>query len=84
MWTMLAEIWRRYTMAGPAGWVSGAEKKEDKRRGMVLVLGLAFTVLWTAGFLPAIAVALLASLLWGTYIGYRKRRAGVSLESTDY
>src|SRR5215204_7669715 len=33
MWTMLAEIWRRYTMAGPAGWVSGAEKKEDKRRG---------------------------------------------------
>jgi hypothetical protein len=81
---MLTEIWRRYKMAGPAGWVSGEEKREDKRRGMFLVLGLAFAVLWTVGFLPALAVALFASLSWGLYIGYLKRKAGVSLESTDY
>jgi hypothetical protein len=81
---VFAEIGRRLRMAGLPGLISGAETPRDKASGTVIVTLTGLALLAIEGFLVAFAGAAAVAVLWGLWILIRKRRAGASINSTDY
>jgi hypothetical protein len=78
------EAFHRLRRGGLTGLVAGEEKTKTKALAGGIAGVLFLLAIPTVGVLIGLAGVVLYSVVWGLVIRFRKRRAGVPLDSADY